>query len=134
MIDQVVKIGIAAAAAIVAWWVADKISMKISDKHLHTHLSEAFKSFFDGIREWCQNHAKRLPKGTQIFLRIAADEADVQMKRVKRWTLSSLAMQPNGIQEQITVNEQTLTDDEVCELGFVPSVRQPQRMEYMEVG
>jgi len=135
MIDLLIRAAIWGGGAVLAWWVADQICMEITNQHLHTHLANAFTSFFDGIRDWCQEHAKRLPKGSKILLKIAevADEASVQMKRAKKkWELSAWVEHPDGTQEQLPVEEETLTDEQAREMGFTPSKMEPQ--EYMEIG
>lgn len=80
-IETVVKVVIAAGAALAAWWAADKLSMTISNKHLHEHVAEKFKAFADSIRDWCRQHAQTLKKGTKIFLRLASDAVGTGLKQ-----------------------------------------------------
>jgi hypothetical protein len=145
-IETVVKVVIAAGAALAAWWAADKLSMTISNKHLHEHVAEKFKAFADSIRDWCRQHAQTLKKGTKIFLRLASDAVGTGLKQTGKALvrtggkltagkkLAALAEAPDGERQVIKMSEEVLTNDAIRELGFNPSMKKPQEQEYMTVG
>ncbi|MDR0901149.1 MAG: hypothetical protein LBM92_00065 [Opitutaceae bacterium] len=129
MIDILVKALIAIGAAAVTYIIADQITLKVTNRRLHEHLEEKYKSFTDGIRAWCESHATEIEKA-KIFLRLRADDIRVGTRRIGK-KLTAFARKSDGTTKPITT-EQILTEEEIRALGLNPNATEDQEMEYME--
>lgn len=113
MINQIVKLAIAAGTAAAVWYT-DKYVKQKTGKHIHEHAVDFVKKLWSRLKRWASAYLSEHESARKVYLSAVSVAASIKRARndgVKYFRLKVFA-QEDGAPKPRVIKEETVTLDE----------------------